>query len=659
MIRLENISRSYGTRDVLRELTWSIPPRQRVGLVGRNGSGKTTLLRLIAREETPDSGRIEMAGSVTLGYLPQEGGRVASGSVLEALLAGFPEVARLEVEMARAHEAMTHAAGRQLEELTKLSGDLQIRYEAAGGFTLESEARRILTGLGFAPADTERPLAEMSGGYRMRASLGSLLLRSPDYLLLDEPTNHLDIEAVEWLESFLAESASALVVVSHDRAFLNRLVTSVADLERGRVTVYAGNYDRYRAEKQSIRERQEATAAQEARRVAEIERFVERFRYKATKARQVQSRIKMLEKMQLTQVDPEERGWRFLLPPAPRSAAVVVRLNGLRKSFGERRVLGGAGTDAGLQLELRRGDRVALVGPNGSGKSTLLKIVAGILGPDAGDVEIGDKVAPHYFAQHLLETLKAGRTVLEEMQAWAPARTPGELRSLLGVFQFRGDHVFKRIETLSGGEKSRLALARLMLDPGNLLLLDEPTNHLDLPAREALEDALARYDGSLMFVSHDRYFIGKVATRVLAVADGLLVPVAGREEAGLRGTVSPAEPAAPGDPAGDAGGARGADRTGERERRRTEAAARTERNKRLKAARDRVTSLEKEVMAAETKRDELDAQLADPSTYQKEGLARELGERRKEVLADLSRLDRAWEEAVSALERVESESGAG
>ncbi|MGH9867312.1 MAG: ABC-F family ATP-binding cassette domain-containing protein [Candidatus Polarisedimenticolia bacterium] len=647
MIRLEGVSRSYGSREVLRELSWFIPASARVGLVGRNGSGKTTLLRLLSKVEEPDAGRIEIAGSVTIGYLPQEGARIASGTVLEALLSAFPEVARLEAEMVRLHDAMAHAEGKRLDELTRQAGDLQHRFEVAGGFTLESEARRILTGLGFAPADAGRPVVELSGGFRMRAALGALLLRAPDLFLLDEPTNHLDLDAVEWLETFLAESPSALVIVSHDRAFLNRLVTSVADLERGRITVYTGNYERYRAEKQAARDRLLALASQEGRRIAEIERFVERFRYKATKARQVQSRIKMLEKMNLTEVEPEEKDWRFLLPPAPRSAAVVVRLSGLRKSYPGRDVLGRK--DEGLQLELRRGDRVALMGPNGSGKSTLLKILAGLLGPDAGDVEVGDKVAMHYFAQHLLETLTAGRTVLEEMQAWAPSRTPGELRSLLGVFQFRGDDVFKRVEALSGGEKSRLALARLMLDPGNLLLLDEPTNHLDLPAREALEDALSRYDGSLMFVSHDRYFIAKVATRVMALSDGLLKPAAGYEEAALRGELpvqaeGPADQAAaPPAPAPD------------RETRRARAEARNERNRRLKASRDRVASLEKEITAAEGMRDELDARMADPSTYQTEGLARELGERRKEILATLSRLDRAWEEALSELERAESE----
>ncbi|HKY31782.1 MAG TPA: ABC-F family ATP-binding cassette domain-containing protein, partial [Candidatus Polarisedimenticolia bacterium] len=543
MIRLESVSKAYGARPVLSGLDWAIAPHARVGLVGRNGSGKTTLLRLIQGEEEPDAGRVERAKGLSLGYLPQEGARAAAGTVLEALLAGFPEIAALESELALLHDRMAREQGRALEELTRQAGEAQHGLEAAGGFTIEAEARRILTGLGFAPSDAGRPLAEMSGGFRMRAALGALLLKSPDYLLLDEPTNHLDLEAVAWLESFLAASPSALIIVSHDRTFLNRLAGSIADLERGRVVVYAGNYDAYRREKQAVRDRQLAAAAQEGRRREEIERFIERFRYKATKARQVQSRIKMLEKMTRTEVDPEERTWRFLLPPAPRSAAVVLRLDGVVKGYGGAPVLGGPG--GGLDLELRRGDRVALVGPNGSGKSTLLKLAAGRLGADAGRVEQGEKVVAHYFAQHLLDTLTPGRTVIEEMQAWAPSRTPGELRSLLGVFQFRGEEVFKKVDSLSGGEKSRLALARLMLDPGNFLLLDEPTNHLDLPAREALEDALARYDGTLLFVSHDRYFVGRVATRVLALAGGRASPVGEADEAAMRGPAPQPAAAAP------------------------------------------------------------------------------------------------------------------
>jgi ATP-binding cassette, subfamily F, member 3 len=648
MLRLESVHKSYGARDVLKDLSWAIPPQARVGLVGRNGSGKTTLLRLIVGEEEPDRGRVERPRDATVGYLPQEGARLAEGTVLQAMLSIFPEVARMEEELERLHEAMARAAGRELEDLTRRAGDLQHRFEVAGGFRIETEAKRILTGLGFQPEDHARPLAEMSGGYRMRAALGALLLRRPDYMLLDEPTNHLDLDAVAWLESFLGEIGSAMVIVSHDRTFLNRLATAVADLDGGKVTVYPGNYDRYRIEKEAARDRARAAAAQEAHRVGEVERFIERFRYKATKARQVQSRIKMLEKMKRTEVSPEEKVWRFALPPAPRSAARVLHLAGLKKGFDGRRVLGEA--EAGIDLDLYRGDRVALVGPNGCGKTTLMKLVAGMLSPDAGDVDLGDKVVLHHFAQHVLETLAPGRTVLEEMQAWAPARTPGELRSMLGIFQFSGDDVFKRVEVLSGGEKNRLALARLMLDPGNLLLLDEPTNHLDLPAREALEGALARYDGTLLFVSHDRYFIDKVATKVAGLSGGrLTIHDGGYDAWHAWRTGAAAAQAEAGAARGEPSGARKS-----RDRKRAEAAARNERNRRLKAHRDRVAAVEAAITAAEHRVDEIEAQLADPATYRTDGLARALGERKKAAQVDLSRLNREWEGALSELERAEA-----
>ena len=648
MLRLESIKKSYGSHKVLEGLSWAVRPRGRVGLVGPNGSGKTTVLRLIAGQEEPDSGRVEKPREATVGYLPQEGSRLAEGTVLEAALSGFPEVSRLETELLRAQELLSRARGREMEELTRRVGDLQHRFEVAGGYRLETEAKRILTGLGILTSDHAHPMAEMSGGYRMRAVLGSLLLRRPDYLLLDEPTNHLDLEAMAWLESYLADVDSALILVSHDRTFLNRLARSIADLERGRVTVFAGNYDSYRAEKAASRDRQRAAAAQEAHRVAELERFIEKFRYKASKARQVQSRIKMLEKMKRTEVTPEERTWRFLLPRAPRSPARVLHMENVRKRFDAKHVIGTE--TAGLELDLYRGDRVALVGPNGCGKSTLLRLISGLLTPDQGEVELGEKVVVHYFAQHVMESLTPGRTVLEEVQAWAPGRKPGELRSLLGIFQYSGDDVFKKVEVLSGGEKNRLALARLMLDPGNFLVLDEPTNHLDLPAREALEDALARYDGTLLFVSHDRYFINKVATRVAGLAEGDLTLHDGFEayltwqSERQDGREEPA-----------ISGPRGESAPKSREQKRAEAEKRNERNRLIRGHRSFVEALEQKITATESELGEIDARQADPTTYRNQKQARGLGERRKALAVDLARLTREWEAAVGELERAEAQ----
>jgi len=661
MIRLNGVTRAYGVHEVLKGIDWGIPPRSRCGLVGPNGAGKTTILRLIAGQEEADRGSVEIVRGTTVGYLPQEGARLAEGTVLDALLAPFADVAKMEREMERLHHEMAEATGERLESLTRRAGDLQHRFEAAGGFELETRAKAILGGLGFASDDHARPLKEFSGGYRMRAALGALLLLKPDYLLLDEPTNHLDLDAVGWLENFLADIPSALVVVSHDRAFLNRLATSIAELDGGHLRVWAGNYDRYRADKEAAREIALKKAASEAHRVEEVERFIERFRYKATKARQVQSRIKMLEKMERTEVMAEEQGWQFSFPPVSRSAQRVALLHGVRKGYGGRTVLDG------LDLEIWRGDRIALVGPNGCGKSTLLRLVAGREPADAGTLEIGEKVVLHYFAQHVLETLTRGRTVLEEMQAWSPSKSPGQLRSLLGIFQFSGDDVFKKVEVLSGGEKNRLALARLTLDPGNFLLLDEPTNHLDLPTREALEDALAGYGGTLLFVSHDRYFINKVATRVVAFRDGRLAlfdggyddyVAAGRPGPAARGASPRREKAlgATADGGRPGGGVPSPPPDGEsaRRRKRAEAEARNRRGRESRVFRERIAAVEAKILPMETRLKEIEAALAASETYKEPGRARHLGEEKKSIEIELAHLYDAWDEAIADLQREEA-----
>jgi len=699
MLRLQAVSRAYGVHEVLKGVEWGIPPRSRVGLVGPNGSGKTTLLRIIAGLEEADKGIVDLTRGLTLGYLPQEGARLAEGTVLDALLAPFAEVAELERELEQLHHDMATAAGERLESLMRRTGEVQHRFEAKGGFTLESQAKAILGGLGFGAEDHARPLQEFSGGYRMRAALGALLMAQPDYLLLDEPTNHLDLEAVQWLEAFLLDARSALVVVSHDRTFLNRLVTSIAEMEGGRVRVWAGNYDQFRRDKEQARELAMKHAASEAHRVADVERFIERFRYKATKARQVQSRIKMLEKMERTEVMAEERSWRFSFPPVSRSAQRVGHLGKVRKSYGGRPVL------ADLDLEVWRGDRIALVGPNGCGKSTLLRLVAGREPADAGNLEIGDKAVIHYFAQHVLETLQPGRTVIGELQAWAPGRSDGQLRSLLGIFQFSGDEVFKKVEVLSGGEKNRLALARLCLDPGNFLLLDEPTNHLDLPTREALETALAAYGGTLLFVSHDRYFINRVATRVAAFTDGRLTVYDGGYDdylAALRGAAptakaaavarsgapaardkarvatAPAARAGKEAPRGAAPAARGAastERAGaasrhgragapeppaaatdRRGQRRVEAESRNRRNRELRTFRDRVQKIESAIEPLETRLKEIDATMASPDAWHEPGLGKRLGEEKKSIEIELAHLYDDWDHATSELQEEEARS---
>ena len=677
------MTRAYGVHEVLKGVDWGVAPRARVGLIGPNGAGKTTLLRLIAGREEPDKGTVNLTPGMSLGYLAQEGARLAEGTVLDALLAPFEKVAALERELEALHHEMATAQGERMETLIRRAGDVQHRFEAAGGFTLEIQAKTILGGLGFAPDDHARPLKEFSGGFRMRAALGALLMQQPDYLLLDEPTNHLDLEAVQWLEQFLLDTRSALIVVSHDRTFLNRLVTSIAEIDNGRVTEWSGNWDAFRAQKDQARALAAKHAASEAHRVAEVERFIERFRYKATKARQVQSRIKMLEKMERTEVMAEEHTWRFTFPPVNRSAGRVALLSEVRKAYDGRAVL------KGLDLEIWRGDRVALVGPNGCGKSTLLRLVSGREKADSGRIEIGDKVVTHYFAQHVLETLQAGRTVLEELQAWSPGRTEGQLRSLLGIFQFSGDEVFKKVEVLSGGEKNRLALARLCLDPGNFLLLDEPTNHLDLPTREALEDALAGYGGTLLFVSHDRYFINRVATKVAAFDDGRVtvydggyddylaaargITVTARAAALARAGAAPGPRPAPAPaakaaskPATAPGGKSAADspprqEAGRREstedrraQRREEAEARNRRNRGLRVFKDRIAKIESSILPLETRLKEIDQAMADPGTWHDPVKGKSLGEEKKSIEIELAHLYDDWDHATTEMQAEEA-----
>jgi len=415
-----------------------------------------------------------------------------------------------------AAEAGGRNENESAEDVTEAYGDVQHRYEALGGYRLEADAKAILAGLGFAAGDVHRPLAAFSGGWRMRAALARLLLARPDLLLLDEPTNHLDLEALAWLEGFLEDYPGTIVFVSHDRYFLNRMATEIAEIEGGTFATSPGSYDDYVEQKAARREMLEAAQAQQARRVAEIQQFIDRFRYKATKARQVQSRVKALERMGRIEVRRGPRRIRFRFPEPPRSGQSVCALRGIHKAYGDRIVY------AGADLAVARGDRIALVGPNGAGKSTLLKILAGVLPFERGERALGHNVSAHYYAQHQLDQLTPAHTILREIESAAPDEATERLRSILGAFLFSGDDVEKRVAVLSGGEKARLALAKMLVRPANFLCLDEPTNHLDLAAREVLEDALDQFAGAMVFISHDRYFINRLATRVVEVREGHL-----------------------------------------------------------------------------------------------------------------------------------------
>ncbi|HEX9187055.1 MAG TPA: ABC-F family ATP-binding cassette domain-containing protein, partial [Vicinamibacteria bacterium] len=506
MIALDRVSKAFGGQAVLRDCAWRIVRGERIGLVGPNGAGKTTLCRILAGDEEPDAGRVHVDGGVRIGYLPQEVTGAGDRSVLAEALSGFSEVWELEAELERLASLMAQPGADP--SLVDAYGVAQHRFEAKGGYRLESDAKIILGGLGFGPADLHRPLAEFSGGWRMRVALARLLLLRPDLLLLDEPTNHLDLESLGWLESFLSGYDGTVVLVSHDRYFLNRMATAIAELEGGAITVYTGNYDAYLVEREARRELLQARARNQAKRVAEIERFIERFRYQATKARQVQSRVKMLERIEQVEVGRDARRIQFRFPQPPRAGRVVIELRSIHKAYGAHTVY------AGVDLTVERGERVALVGVNGAGKSTLLKIAAGVLPFERGTRALGAHVESHYYAQHQLDALDPGRTALEELALADPGATTERLRTMLGCFLLGGDAADKKIAVLSGGEKARVALAKMLLRPAALLCLDEPTNHLDLASKEVLEAALETFTGTMVFISHDRYFINRIATRV-------------------------------------------------------------------------------------------------------------------------------------------------
>jgi ATP-binding cassette, subfamily F, member 3 len=637
VIQLENVAKSYGGQRLFVDLSWRIGAHQRIGLVGPNGAGKTTLCRLLAGVEEPDAGRVIRDRGMTVGFLPQEvGGVSAAASVIAEALSGFADVWELERELEAIADAL---ATDPTEALTTQYGNLQHRFEARGGYRLEAEAIVILGGLGFRREDMHRPLAEFSGGWRMRVALARLLLLRPSLLLLDEPTNHLDLESLQWLENFLTEYDGSILIVSHDRYFLNRMVTSIAEVGPGGLALYTGDYETYLVERAARRELLEARARNQAKRVAEIERFVERFRYQATKARQVQSRVKMLERMERVTVEAAPRRIRFGFPAPPRTGRAVVTLTDVHKAYGAHVVYAGVG------LAIERGERVALVGVNGAGKSTLLRILAGVLPFERGTRALGANVTAHYYAQHQIDALDPARTVLEELEAAAPEAVRTRLRTILGTFLFSGDDVDKRVAVLSGGEKARVALARMLVRPAALLCLDEPTNHLDLASREVLEEALSAFAGTIVFISHDRYFINRLASRVVEVAAGRLISYVGAyddyvERSAKAGSGSPPDTAAPAEaprPAVRRSEVRGTPATPREANGRRSGSGKNRRQKRLDEVERRIHDLEAKLAALATL-------LCEPSVYADGSRVRAITAERTETERQVAWLMREWED---------------
>jgi ATP-binding cassette, subfamily F, member 3 len=516
MLRLEHISKIYPTGEVLKDINWEVKPGDRIGLVGVNGAGKSTQLKIIAGKTEPTTGEIIRPASLHIAYLSQEFEVDNSRTVKEELWQAFGAANEAHAALDAVHRQLEISTPEELDKILHKMDKLQRQYEALNGYALEAEIDKILPEMGFEAEDGDRLVSAFSGGWQMRMSLAKILLQSPDLLLLDEPTNHLDLETIEWLENYLRKLETPMVIVSHDREFLDRLCNQIVETERGVSTSYLGNYSTYLNVKAENEMAQLSAFERQQKELEKQQAFVEKFRASATRSTQAKSREKQLDKIE--RIEAPVGGMRtlqFRFPPAPRSGREVVEIKNLVHTYDDKILFLGA------DLLIERGDRIAFLGPNGSGKSTLLKMMMGLETPTEGEISLGQhQVLPSYFEQNQAEALDLSKTVMFTIHDEVPEWTNEEVRTLLGRFLFSGDTVYKKVESLSGGEKARLALAKMLLSPFNLLILDEPTNHLDIPAKEMLEDALKNYDGTALVVSHDRYFISQVANKIVEIRDG-------------------------------------------------------------------------------------------------------------------------------------------
>ena len=650
LVNISNLSLSFLGKILFHNIGFQIMPGDRIGLAGPNGSGKTTLLRLIAGEISPDQGELIVTKGAKIGYLPQDVRTVLTGRLLPSIVNTIPGRVRLGDEIAQTEDLLKRAGHKdsQLKLAARVTSLHQRMSDLDAQFP-SYEAERILAGLGFNPEDFNQPVSRLSEGWKMRAALSSILYQMPDLLLLDEPTNHLDIPSVHWLEQFLQTYKGAIVLVSHDRDLLNRQIHRIISLETEGMRSYKGNYDFYLEAREEETRILEAKARHQEQRVREAQRFIERFRAKASKARQAQSKIKLLKKMELIESYRPNKTIHFSFPPVGRSGKEVVAISGVSKGFKEKRLY------ENLHLSVLRGEKIAIIGPNGSGKTTLLRMIAGELAPDLGEIALGNKVTMSYFAQHHLDMLDVRKKIVEEVSACAPNETIGFVRNVCGAFLFSGDDVDKSIGILSGGEKARVSLAKLLVNPGNLMLMDEPTNHLDLFSSEVLINALNGYVGTMVFVSHNQSFVNRLATKIWDIHGREIEEYPGNlyEYYDHLDRVSLSFPSGPVDqPPRES-----PDKQSRKAQRREEAEKRKRIRATLRPIEDRLTRLEKRIAGLEKRQKELEVLLSDPEVFtngnQGVSFMNEYGKVRKK----LNELMGRWEFGQGELEEAKKDLG--
>lgn len=648
MLHLDGITLHFGERPLFDNITTIVNPGERIGLVGPNGAGKSTLLKIIAGVQQSDSGKVKMSNDATVGYLPQDGvDPDPKLTVLQEVEQAFSEILELREEYHKIQTKLEslHTESDEHTEAIEAFGKVQHQLENSGSYTLQADIERILMGLGFKESDFSRSTTEFSGGWLMRIALAKLLLTNPTYLLLDEPTNHLDIESLQWIESFLKNYEGAVIIVSHDRAFLDSVTNRTLALRRGQLDEYAGNYTFYEkkaAEEMELLKKQYENQKKELKQTQE---FIDRFRYKATKAKQVQSRIKQMEKIEMIEIDDEQSEISFRFPAPARAGQVVLSLNNLVKKYDNNTVFDG------IDYQVERGDKIAVVGPNGAGKSTMIRILAGIEPMTSGKREVGYNVTPGYFAQHQADELNPANSALDEMKLAGSRETETRLRTILGCFLFIGDDVFKKVKVLSGGEKSRLALAKMLLNPGNFLIFDEPTNHLDMQSKNILRQALQQYEGTLMIVSHDRDFLDPIVNKTLEIQPGRIKTWLGNvtyylDKKARENTATQHEENKKKE-------AQSNNNLSRKEQRRLEAEKRNALSKKIKPLKSKINEIEKEIEKLEERKAEIEIVMADTDFYDDADNVKKVSLEYDTIKASLADLLHKWEEVAGRIEFIE------